>query len=431
MEERTRLRTHPLVYNCPMESSFYTRRDFLGGAASVAMSARSYAQTAGANNKIRMAIIGCGGMADGHMRNLVKMKETDGVEIVAVCDLFEKRAQKFAGYIKENAGDSPKIIKDYRNVLADKDVEYVLITTPEHWHAQMTIDAAAAGKHVYCEKPMTLNVEQAKRVVAAVKKAGIKMQVGVQGMSDESYQVANQYIKDGYIGKVLLAQIDYSRNSLKPDYMYTKEDPDLKPSDIDWAAWQGTAPKHPFDAQRYFHWRRFWDYSSGIASDLFIHRVTRILKSCGLTFPERGVGTGGKFCWPDAIGDVPDTLNFLLDYPEGMTVQLVSSMGNSATIEHMIRGHKGTIYFHGKGFTIKPEKLFADEVKPVEYEKKGAENTLLHHRNLQAAIRSNAKLNCDVDLGYYGVVAAQIGSMSYRTRKYMMWDKAKERIVKA
>jgi predicted dehydrogenase len=276
-----------------------------------------------------------------------------------------------------------------------------------------------------------VNVEQAKRVVAAIKKAGVKMQVGVQGMSDESYQTANQYIKEGYIGKVLLAQIDYSRNSKQPDYMYTKEDPELKPGDLDWSAWLGAAPKRPFDAQRYFHWRRFWDYSSGIASDLFIHRVTRIIKSCGLTFPERGVGTGGKFCWPDAIGDVPDTLNFLLDYPEGMTVQLVSSMGNATAIDHMIRGHKATIRFTAKGFNIVPERIFQDEVKPLEYEKKGSESTELHHRNLQAAIRSGAQLNCDVDLGYYGVVAAQVGSMSYRQRKYMMWDKAKERIVKA
>jgi len=409
-----------------MDSSTFTRRGFLGGTA-VSWTAASWAQTTGANDKIRIGIIGCGGMAAGHIRTLVNMRETDNIDVVAVSDLYDKRMQQFAAI----AANNPKTYKDYRALLADKDVDYVLIATPEHWHAQMTIDAAAAGKHVYCEKPMTLNTDQAKRVVAAVRKAGIKMQVGVQGMSDESYQTANQYIKDGYIGKVLLAQIDYSRNSLQPDYMYTKEDPELTAADIDWGAWLGSAPKRNFDPARYFHWRRFWEYSSGIASDLFIHRVTRIIKSCGLTFPERGVGTGGKFCWPDAIGDVPDTLNFLLDYPEGMTVQLVSSMGNATPIHHMIRGHKGTILFTPTGFTINPEKIFAGEVKEVTYQKQGSESTLLHHRNLQAAIRSNAKLNCDVDLGYYGVVAAQVGTQSYRQRKYMAWDRTKERIVRA
>ncbi len=430
MRSRFRWIRYP-VYNFPMVSSSFSRRGFLGGATAAAWTARSWAQTAGANNKLRVGIIGCGGMATGHLGNLVKMKESDNIELVAFCDLFDKRAQKFADFAKEKAGATAKLFKDYHALLADKDVDYVLIATPEHWHAQMTIDAALAGKHVYCEKPMTLNVEQAKKVVATVKKTGIKMQVGVQGMSDESYQVANQYIKEGYIGKVLLAQIDYSRNSKEPDHMYTKEDPDASASSVEWNTWLGGAPKRAFDKDRYFHWRRFWDYSSGIASDLFIHRVTRIIKSCGLTFPERGVGTGGKFCWPDAIGDVPDTLNFLLDYPEGMTVQLVSSMGNATAIDHMIRGHKGTIHFTPTGFIIKPERIFASEVKEVVYEKKGSENTLLHHRNLQAAIRSGAELNCPVDLGYYGVVAAQIGSMSYRQRKYMMWDKAKERIVKA
>ena len=151
---------------------------------------------------------------------------------------------------------------------------------------------------------MTWNVEQAKKVVAHINAAkDIKMQVGVQGMSDDSYETANKYVKDGTIGKVVLAQIDYSRNSREPDYLGTPADPDVKPGvNFDWNAWLGTAPKRPFDPERFFNWRRYWDYSSGIASDLFIHRVTRIIKSLGLTFPQRGVATGGKFGWPRGAG---------------------------------------------------------------------------------------------------------------------------------
>ena len=384
---------------------------------------------AGANDRLRLGVIGCGGMATaGHMRPLVRETEALNIEFHSVCDLFGKRADEAA-----QLTGAPHKFRDYRKLLDQKDVDYVLIATPEHWHARMSMDAASAGKHIYCEKPMTWNVEQAKKVVAHLHASqGIKMQVGVQGMSDDSYETANKYVKDGTIGKVVLAQIDYSRNSLQPDYLNTPVDPDLKPGvNFDWNAWLGGAPKRPFDADRYFNWRRYWDYSSGIASDLFIHRVTRIIKSLGLTFPQRGVATGGKFGWPDALGDVPDTMNILLDYPEGLTVHLVSSMANSSTIEHMLRGHKATLSFNSDGFAIKPQAPYAKDMQEIVHKKSGAENTVLHHKNLHGAIRQGEALKCPVELGYYGVVASQVGVQSLRQQKYMTWDRTRERIVKA
>ena len=134
------------------------------------------------------------------------MKDSDNVEIVAVCDVYDKRREAAA----KLTGGKP--YKDYRALLDNKDIDYVLIATPEHWHFQMTMDALDAGKHIYCEKPMTKTVEQSKKVVARVKQAGLKMQVGVQGMSDDSYETAHEYIKDGVLGNVVIAQIDYSRN---------------------------------------------------------------------------------------------------------------------------------------------------------------------------------------------------------------------------
>jgi predicted dehydrogenase len=257
----------------------------------------------------------------------------------------------------------------------------------------MTLDAADARKHIYCEKPMTWNVEQAKKVVAKIKETGVKMQVGVQGMSDDSYETANKFVKDGALGKVVLAQIDYSRNHSGDDFWVNRFDDDIKPGvNLDWNAWLGPAPKRPFDPDRFFAWRRYWDYSGGIATDLFIHRVTRILKSLDLKFPERGVAAGGKFNWPQSPAEIPDTINVLLDYPEGVTVQLVSSMANDAPVEHMLRGHKATLYFTRTGFDIKPQRLFANEVKPHTHTKTGGEQEDLHHRNLQDAIRNNAAL---------------------------------------
>ncbi len=400
-----------------------TRRTFL--AAGSVMTASAYTRVRGANDRLRIGVIGCGGMAGGHMRALNRMKEAENIEVGYTCDLWDKRRDEAA----QLTGGKP--VTDYRKVLDDPDIDYVLVATPEHWHAQITLDAASAGKHIYCEKPMTYSIEEARKVVAKVKSTGVKMQVGVQGMSDESYEAAHEYVVKGTLGKVLIATIDYSRNH-KGDFWLYKEDPDIKPGvNFDWNTWQGTAKKRPFEPELFFSWRRYWAYSGGIASDLFVHRVTRIIKSLGLTFPDKVVATGGKFQFADSKAEIPDTFNMLLDYPEGVTVQLVSSMANDTPVQHVLRGHKATLEFNRTGFTITPQGLYKDEMQPVVYEKKGAEDLTLHHKNLQAAIRTGAALKCDCTLGYYGVVAARMGVESYRKRKYMAWDKVKERAVHA
>ncbi|MCW5982164.1 MAG: Gfo/Idh/MocA family oxidoreductase [Bryobacteraceae bacterium] len=402
--------------------SSYSRRAFLGAAGGAAFAARSYSQVSGAGNRLRIGVIGCGGMATHHMKTLVPLRESDNFEFAAVCDIYDKRARMAA----ELTG--AKIHKDYRSLLEEKDIDYVLIATPEHWHAQMTIDAAEAGKHIYCEKPMTQTSEQAKKVVAVIQRTGVKMQVGVQGMSDDSYETANKYVKQDALGKVVLAQIDYSRNYAE-DFWDYEIDGDARPGEnLDWSAWLGPAPRRPFEPERFFRWRHYWDYSSGIASDLFVHRVTRIIKSLDLTFPDRGVATGGKFFFVNSKAEVPDTMNVLLDYPEGLTVQLISSMANDARVEHMLRGHKATLFFTPTGFEIRPQELFEKELKPVVHEKSGGERVDLHHRNLMNAIRHNEPLKCDCRLGYYGVVACEMGTQSLRRQKYMAWDRGRERL---
>lgn len=394
-------------------------------AAATVATARAYSQVQGANERIRIGVIGCGGQATGHMRTLVKMRESDNIDILEVCDIYDKRAAQAAQLT------GGKVVKDYRRVLDNRDIDYVLIATPEHWHYQMIVDAIAAGKHVYTEKPMTLTIEQSRKVAEKMKTAKIKMQVGVQGMSDDSYATANRYIKEGALGKVVLAQIDYSRNH-EQDFWVNQPDPDMRPGEnLDWSAFLGPAKKRPFEADRFLSWRRYWDYSGGIASDLFIHRVTRIIKSLGLTFPDKVAATGGKFGFPDSKAEIPDTLNILLDYPEGLTVQLISSQANDTRVGHLIRGHKATLEFTNTGFTIQPQRRGGRDAQAVTHKKTGAEALDLHHRNLFGAIRGNEAIRCDYMLGYYGVVAAAMGNLSYRKRKYMKWDAARQRAVTA
>jgi predicted dehydrogenase len=408
-------------------SNKISRRAFVSGStASVILTAAGATRVLGANNRLRVGVIGCGGLAMGdHIPSLLKMKESDNVEIAAVCDVWQKRLDNAAAV----TGARP--FKDYRAMLDSKDIDYALIVTPEHWHARMTLDAADAGKHIYCEKPMTWSIDEAKKVVKKIEQTKVKMQVGVQGMSDDSYETARKYIKEGALGKVVQAQIDYSRN-YKGDFWAGKYDPDARPGEnLDWNAFLGPAPKRPFDPDRFFYWRRYWDYSGGIATDLFVHRITRMIKALDLKFPERVVATGGKWEFTTSAAEIPDTFNMMCDYPGGPTVIVLSSMANDTRIPHVIRGHEATLEFTREGFVIRPQGLYAEGKAEIVHKKTGGEDITLHHRNLHNAIRNGEALKCDVMLGYYGVAAVRLAVESYRKRNYMAWDAKREKAVEA
>jgi predicted dehydrogenase len=407
-----------------------SRRTFVSAsAASIVATAASATRVLGANNRLRVGIIGCGGLAQGaHIPSLMRMKEADNVEIVAVCDVYQKRLDQAAA----TTGAAP--VKDYRAMLDRKDIDYVAIVTPEHWHARMTLDAADAGKHIYCEKPMTWSIEQAKQVVKKIQQTNVKMQVGVQGMCDDSYETALKYVKEGKLGRVVQAQIDYSRNHKGDFWVSGEPDKDVRPGEnLDWNAFLGPAPKRPFDLDRFLHWRRYWDYSGGIATDLFVHRITRIIRALDLKFPTRVVAVGGKWEFRDSAAEIPDTFNMMLDYPDGLSVVVLSSMANDAPIPHVLRGHEATLEFTREGFVIRPQGRFnkEGEMPEIVHKKTGGEDITLHHRNLQNAIRGGEALKCDVMTGYYGVVAVRLAVESYRKSKYMKWDARREKGIEA
>jgi predicted dehydrogenase len=430
-----------------MQSIDISRRKFVeglaGSAAGIAafgtnlnMPAGSYSRIIGANERLNIGVIGCGGMANSHMEALVKMQQSDNIQITAVCDIYTKRLDK----AKELTG--AQAFSNYKELLQRKEIDYVLIATPEHWHYQMTLDAISAGKHIYVEKPMTHTIEQAKDITEKIAASKLKLQVGVQGMSDDSYETAHKMIQEGALGKVVMAHIDYSRN-YPGDFWAYEIDADARPGvNLDWEAWLGPAPKRPWDPRRYFQWRRYWDYSGGIATDLFIHRLTRIIKAVGLKNPDYVVASGGTWNFTNSVAEIPDTFNMMLDYPEKTTVMLVSSLANDTPIRHLIRGHKATLEFTREGFTITPQKQTQESVISgtgdvikgagvFTHKKSGAEDVTLHHRNLQNAIRKNEILKCDHNLGFYGVVACMMGVESFRQRKYLKWDPQKKVVLES
>ena len=411
-----------------------SRRHFLkaSGLATASlpfMSAKSYGRILGANSRLRTAIVGCGGIVQAHLGALLGMSEEDNVDVVGVCDVYERRATLFQDLIWRSGG-RVQAMTHHEDVLGMQDLDYVTVATPEHWHAQLTMEALDAGLHVYCEKPMTHTVEEAFAVVEKAQSAGKKLQVGVQGMSDDSYSSAYEAIRAGKLGPVIGAQIEYVRKHPEDRGPWRiGVDEDLpKPEDLDWERWLGPAPDHAWSAPRYYEWRNYKDYSGGIASDLFIHRLTRILKACGLTFPEEVVGMGGIYLWDDGR-ELPDNLEMLAEYPAqegvtpGMTVHVLGTMGNNRGIDHLIRGQEATLLFTPQGWDIVDQE--SGEVV-MSHQKTGGEDITLHHRNLHAAIRDGAALHCPPELGMHGVVAITGANESWFQQKMLTWDASKK-----
>ena len=410
-----------------MPTRSISRRRFLGaaGAAAAAMTwtATSYARVVGANDRIRVGFIGVGGMGSGHLGAVHKLAEPNNLEPVAVADCWLTRAEQGAKKV-----GAPQFFGDYRKLLEIKDIDYVTVATPEHWHARTTLDALDAGKAVYCEKPLTHTIPEALEVVKKQKETGLALQVGVQAMSDDSFSTAGQAIREGLIGQVVQAQIEYVRRYSEqgPWRNPSITDDTPQPEDLDWEMWLGHAPKIAWNPHHYYEWRNYSAYSGGICTDLFIHRITRIMKACDLVYPRRVVGMGGIWQWPDGR-DLPDNFEMICEYPRGMTVYVLGTMSNRVGIDHLIRGYRGTLYFTPTGWVAKDK----DDKILAEHKKTGGEDIVLHHTNLHNHLRNGEPLHCPAELGLAGVVAVCMANESWRTGQMMGWDTEKQQMVPA
>jgi len=404
-----------------------TRRFFLkrsGGAAAGLAAAlfgrRFHAAALGANERINIGCVGCGDRGTALLREvLAKSKGKQGpVAVLAVSDVYDVRREK----ARELCGG--KAYKDYRELLDRKDIDAVIIATPDHWHAKMSIDAALAGKDIYCEKPMTYAVEEAKEVAQVLQRTKRVMQIGVQSTSDDIYWQARRVVTEGRIGKLLWSQSGVARNSIEGDWNYYRIDPDAGPHNIDWNAFLGSAPKRPFDPDRFFRWRKYWDYSGGIATDLFYHSLARLQIALGPEFPKRVVASGGIYVFHDR--ETPDTFHMMIDYPSDHTIVLLGSQANRQKVPEVIRGHNATIFFEPPGLLVRPEKEFEKEIEEFRLEPQPRSG---HMDNFLQCIRTREKPNCNEIVGYRVMVAIGMGVRAYREQKVMLFDLEKEEVV--
>src|SRR5216683_2308264 len=293
--------------NTPMPA---TRRHFLQSATAAGLYTAALAgqeKKISANDRVQVATIGLGGMGTEDTHSSTKVP---GVELVAVADIYQGRLD----HAKEVFNKNLFTTRDYREVLARKDVDAVIIATPDHWHSQISIDAMNAGKDVYCEKPMVQHLDDGKKVIEAQQKTGRILQVGSQRVSSVVYQKAKELLKAGSIGDLNMVEAWWDRNSAVGAWQYSIP-PDASPETIDWDRFLGRAPKVPFEPVRLFRWRNYRDYGTGVAGDLFVHLLSGLHYATRSLGPTRVMATGGLRYWKDGR-DVPDVMLALLDYPK-------------------------------------------------------------------------------------------------------------------
>ncbi len=460
-----------------MAASQVDRRDFLkttSTGAALALSAAGYARVYGANERIGVAFLGVGGRCQEHIRwiNVLK-KEGKGVAPVAVCDVWDGNKEVGRGLYPsaEKCGlrhdDSTHVTKDYRRILDLKEVDVCAIATPDHWHAKMSIDAAEAGKGVYCEKPMTKTIAEAQAVVDTMQRLGRVMTVGVQSMADGTWRKANQFIRQGGIGHVAQAQTSYYRNYIGGQWRYYKLTRDMNPKTIDWKMFLGhdfhvidgvpLAPEIPFDRAVYGQWRCYWPFGGGMFTDLFVHQTTHMITAMGVRYPARVIGGGGIYLEYDGR-DVPDVATIVADYDEGCQLIVTATMINDYPIQECIRGRLATLNFnygHRKdgdrevrefGYEILPQKLNSGPGIPKRLGKlegkcgggglrggelRGEDTKALWENFLHCFRANNRDTYSPPELGAAAFTTVAMGVQSYRTGQVLYWDKEKREPTKA
>ena len=286
------------------------------------------------NDLVNLALIGSGIQGIYDTSSALKVS---GVKLVAVCDLYTGRLDR----ARELWGEDIFVTRDYREILNRSEVDAVIVATPDHWHKTITIDALKAGKAVYCEKPMVQRFEEGHEIIKAQKETGGICQVGSQGMSSLGNEKAKQLYEEGAIGEMVLLDMYNDRYSAEGAWQYPIP-PDAKPDTVDFDTFLGKAPKVPFDNTRFFRWRNYQDYGTGVAGDLFVHAFSTLNFILSSNGPTRALSTGGLRFWKDGR-DVPDVTMTLYDYPKTKT----HAAFNAAFRINFIAGSGG-----GSGFRL-------------------------------------------------------------------------------
>jgi predicted dehydrogenase len=437
------------------------RREFLkmGGAAlaatAVSWNATSYASIVGANDRVRVGVIGCGDRMRGALIPAFSQHAKEmNFEFVAVSDIWNRRREEGAAYIQKVSGDTVTPLRNNEELYARKDIDAVLIATADFQHARHGVEAVNAGRDAYVEKPTAHTMEDARLFRAAVKKTGKIVQVGTQRRSTPSYQKAAEYIKSGKFGDIVMVEMTWNVNQpgrwRRPDVV-----PLLKEEDTDWKRYLMNRPYEPFDARKYLEFRLFWPYSSGIPDQWLVHQIDTVHWFSGYPHPRSVVANGGIYLWKDGRKNW-DTMTAVFDYgplddlSKGFQVQYSSRFTNSAGgVKELYYSNGGMIDMDKQTVTptgglqaraaaemkmepnLLPSFPLSENVEAVSTaaDTKGDPQTSANMRNWMECVRSRQTPNASIEAGYSHSIALCMNVAAIQTGQKVTFDDKTQQVM--
>jgi len=425
------------------EASGITRREFVGRAAAgvAALSAVRLARAQAANERLGVGFIGAGGRAGAHMGMVKHLRDNENapVDLVAVCDVYRPRREQ-----RQKEFGMARAYADYRELLADKDIDVVCIATPDHHHGYQALAAVQAGKDVYCEKPVShwRQFEVTRQLADVVAASDRMVQVGTQAMSDGAWHQMRKLVVDGLIGQPLSGEAGFFRVGDWGERGMPVDDANAKPGpDLNWEAFLGDAPKREFSVDRFFRWRLFEDYAGGPVTDLYPHCLAQVVHILGVGFPAEVVALGGIHRYSYELRDVPDTFNLIAQYRGGVTISVLGTQANDYQTTGtrgagqrcpVIRGWDGTLSIHPNNreivFTpIRIQGAKAPQSFPIE---RGENNLDLWKNLLECCRNRSAKdLWSPMDLAFRTQTVLQMATLASRAGKSARFDPVQRAIV--
>ncbi|MFT5517119.1 MAG: putative dehydrogenase [Rhodothermales bacterium] len=443
-----------------------SRRDFIKKSAVAATAVAAGVKTAkaskytkdwrpapgsvlGAADRLNIGHIGVGGQGfNAHMRTVTNLRdgeswhnEEHNAVAIAACDLYSGRRDRAKDLMEQSriargATDvTTEVYEDYREMLERTDIDAVFIGTVDHWHSQIAIDAMESGKHVYCEKPMTRYLGEGWEIYDSVKSTGKKFQIGSQFCTEGKWHTAAQMIRDGKIGRLVLAQDSYMRNSPDGEWNYYGLEDGVTPETLDWDKWLGKVNNRvDFNREHYHRWRKFYPYCAGILGDLLAHRIHPLLIATGNPeFPTRVVCVGNKQITDATVGaadrSVNDNTQLIAQFPSGLNMMIVGATVNEQGLGQVIRGQEATLYFGGDSVELRPERPFADLVdqETVENITPGV-SIPAHAGNFFDAIRNDGTPNGNIEVAIRAQTIIAMAEMSDRLGEMMHFDRETRQI---
>jgi len=403
-------------------------------AAAMAAAPAAAFQAMGANDRLNVGVIGVGSRGN-YLEQRFFAAKIPNAQIGYVCDIFDGYVSRAEDLVASLGGTAPKTTKNYQDVLADDTIDAVVISTPEHHHYRMTMDAIAAGKHIYVEKPLAHTIEEGEEIRAAAAKSGSVIQVGTQNRSNSLYHTAKNLIDQGMIGDLHYVRAFWYRNSLPDNPAWRYAIPEgAEESSVDWAGFLGDAPERPFDARRYRQWRLYWDYSGGISTDLLVHQTDIANFVASKHVPLTCMASGGVYRWTDANDDrdVPDTISAIYEYPGNFHINYSCYFGNNHFMYgEQFMGNEGTIEvlerqylnFYPETFGGNPPALVAQRQEMSMHLPRNDNYAVEDHiRNWLESIRGAAELRAPVEIGQEAAISGHMATQSYRNGQKVTWD---------